>query len=80
VDERCGLPGSSPVFKHLRRVDNSQVSLLRPGSSCPYRSSLQRAFIRQTGLGLWRRSLLRVEGELALPLICDDLLAGSSLL
>jgi hypothetical protein len=37
-------------------------------------------FIRQTGLGLWRRSFLRVEGELALPLICDDLLAGSSLL
>jgi hypothetical protein len=37
-------------------------------------------FMRQTGLGLWRRSLLRVEGELALPLICDDLLAGSSLL
>ena len=25
-------------------------------------------------------AFLRVEGELALPLICDDLLAGSSLL
>jgi hypothetical protein len=37
-------------------------------------------FIRQTGLGLWRRSLLRVEGELALPLICDNLLTWSSLL
>ena len=37
-------------------------------------------FIRQTGLGLWKRSFLRIEGELALPLICDDLLSGSSLL
>ena len=37
-------------------------------------------FMRQTGLGLWRRGFLRVEGELALPLIGNDLLAGSSLL
>jgi hypothetical protein len=41
---------------------------------------MRQAFMRQTGLGLWRRSLLRVEVELVLPLICDDLLAGSSLL
>ena len=45
-----------------------------------YPSDVSDGFIRQTGLGRWRRSLLRVEGELALPLICDDLLAGSSLL
>jgi hypothetical protein len=37
-------------------------------------------FMRQTGLGLWRRALLRVEGELALPSICDNLFAGPSLL
>jgi hypothetical protein len=37
-------------------------------------------FIRQTGLGLFRRSFLRIEGELAFPLIWNNLLAGSSLL
>ena len=31
---------------------------------------------RQTGLALSRRSSSRIEGEFALPLICDDLLAG----
>ena len=41
---------------------------------------IRQEFIRQTRLGLWMRSFLRVEGELALPLICDDRLAGSSLL
>ncbi len=32
--------------------------------------------MRQTGLVLSRRSSSRIEGEFALPLICDDLLAG----
>jgi hypothetical protein len=39
-----------------------------------------RRFIRQTGLGLWKRTFLSVEAEFALPLICNDLLAGCSLL
>ena len=36
---------------------------------------IRHGFIRQTGLGLFRRSFLRIEGELALPLICNNLLA-----
>jgi hypothetical protein len=69
-----------PFLVHLFKR-NEQANRASVGYSIE-RISFPRPFefMRQTGLGLWGCTFLRVEGELALPLICDDLLSGSSLL
>jgi hypothetical protein len=62
--------------KGWHSVSGFRSSIIPPARSSVY-ASLR--FIRQTGLGLFKRSFLRIEGELALPFVCNNLLVGSSL-
>jgi hypothetical protein len=80
-------PGLAQIDSHRLVLTQTMISsatrsreLVRPGEICGRFWGNTGRFIRQTGLGLWTRIFHRGEGELALPLICNDLLATQTLM